>query len=300
MSRVPPVANAPVAPAPGDVAVRPAPAAGAVHLPPAKSPLSSADTWDLVAEAYAAEALPMFEFFATEALQLAAVPAEARVLDVAAGPGTLALKAAAKGAKVTALDFSPQMIEQLQERATRANLAIETQIGDGQRLMFASDHFDRAFSLFGLMFFPDRGAGFRDLYRVLVPGGRVVVSSWAPFQGVYADLMQSLRANLPGMPPAGTMPLSDPQGFVVELAAAGFAEVKIHTVSHAVKAPSVEALWGMMQRTNPPIALVRRTTGDKDWAPIAAAVQADLERKYGKGPVEDQATAHLGTGIKGD
>jgi SAM-dependent methyltransferase len=270
-------------------------------MAPPKNPLGSAEAWDLVADAYTAELLPMFELFAADALKLAAMAPGAKVLDVAAGPGTLALMAAAKGAKVTAIDFSASMIDQLQARATRAGATIDVHTGDGQRLMFASDHFDRAFSMFGLMFFPDRGAGFRELYRVLVPGGRVVVGSWAPFTGAFAQTMDLLRAHTPGPPAAaGSMPLSDVQGFAVELAQAGFSDVAVNPVTHKMTLPSVDAFWASMQRSSAPVVLLRRKLGDAAWAPIAAAVQADLERTLGKGPVEDQATALLGTGVKAD
>src|SRR5699024_11098930 len=94
------------------------------------------------------------------------------VLDVACGPGTLTLLAAAAGATVTALDFSSPMIAQLRTRAAALDLAsaVEVHEGGGQRLPFASAVFDAAFSMFGLMFFPDRHAGLRELARVLKPG----------------------------------------------------------------------------------------------------------------------------------
>jgi SAM-dependent methyltransferase len=276
-------------------------AAPSVPTGPPKSPLGSAEAWDLVAESYAAELMPMFELFAGEALKLGGMTAGMKVLDVAAGPGTLALMAAAKGAKVTAIDFSHAMIQQLQVRVGRANAPVEIHTGDGQRLLFASDHFDRAFSMFGLMFFPDRGAGFRELHRVLVPGGRAVVSSWAPLVGAFAQVMDSMRTHLPGPPAAqGPSPLSDPQTFAVELAAAGFSDVAVHTVTHKMTSPSVSAFWATVQRATAPVVLMRRKLGEPAWAPVAAAVQADLERTLGKGPVEDQATAYLGTGIKAD
>jgi 2-polyprenyl-3-methyl-5-hydroxy-6-metoxy-1,4-benzoquinol methylase len=89
-------------------------AAIAAAVAPPKNPLGSAEAWDMVAEAYAAELIPMFEMFSAEALKLAGVTSGMKIVDVATGPGTLALMAAAKGAKVTALDFSPAMIQQLQ------------------------------------------------------------------------------------------------------------------------------------------------------------------------------------------
>ena len=65
----------------------PAPAAP----PVSPSPLATPEPWDLVAAGYTAEALPYFERFSRDALRLADLPAGARVVDVAAGPGTLSL-----------------------------------------------------------------------------------------------------------------------------------------------------------------------------------------------------------------
>src|SRR5262245_56004926 len=130
-------------------------------------PLGTPEPWNLVADAYTEELVPLFERFARDALALAALPPAPRVLDVAAGPGTLALVAAKAGATVTAIDFSPAMIANLRRRAAEAgSTAIDARVGDGQALPLEDGGYDGAFSLFGLMFFPDRAAGFRELRRV--------------------------------------------------------------------------------------------------------------------------------------
>ncbi len=91
--------------------------------PPA-SPLATPEPWSLVADAYTAELLPQFELFAADALQLATLPKSPRIVDVATGPGTLALIAAKDhGAHVSAIDFSPTMIANLQRRAEQDRLS---------------------------------------------------------------------------------------------------------------------------------------------------------------------------------
>jgi SAM-dependent methyltransferase len=254
-----------------------------------------------VADAYTAELLPQFELFARDALQLAGLPKSPRIVDVATGPGTLALMAAKDyGAMVSALDFSPLMIANLERRAKEARLgAIDVRLGDGQTLPFAGESYDGAFSMFGLMFFPDRGAGFRELRRVLRPGRRAVVSSWAPLDGAFALVMDGIRAMLPDLPFGdGKGPLSDPSEFKRELATAGFRDVAVHTVMHPQTVPSLPEFWGVVQRTTAPVVLLRRKLGEEQWADVSRGVFDRLRGALGEGPVEVSGVARLGVGVK--
>ena len=62
--------------------------------------------------------------------------------------------------------------------------------------------FDAAFSLFGLMFFPDRKQGFAEIYRTLKPGGSIAITSWAPVDQSPAmqTMFGALRAIKPDLP----------------------------------------------------------------------------------------------------
>jgi SAM-dependent methyltransferase len=264
------------------------------------SPLAQPEPWTLVADAYTAEMEPQFALYARDALALAELPARGRVVDVATGPGTLAMLAAAAGHAVSAVDFSPQMIENFRARlAAPGAPAIDARVADGQALPFADADFDGAFSMFGLMFFPDRAAGFRELLRVLRPGGRAVVSSWAPFLGPFALLFETLRAMLPDVPFAGGKPpLGTAEEMSSEMTGAGFADVTVRTVAHTLRAPSLSAFWASVQRTNVQLVLLQRKLGPVRWAKDGVAIYERLRSQLGDGEVSAVGTAYVGMGRK--
>ncbi len=266
---------------------------------PPPSPLASPEPWSLVADDYTLELLPMFELFSRDALALVPTHAGARVLDVAAGPGTLTLLAAEAGRSVAAIDFSPQMVKNLKARLNGAQLGADVRLGDGQELPWENAQFDAAFSMFGLMFFPDRAKGLRELLRVLKPGGKAVVSSWAPFDGIFKSVMAAMREVLPEIPfGSGKGPLGDPDELKSELGSAGFVDVSVTPVTHQVSAESAAEFWSQCQRSTAPIVLLKARIGDDRWPDVTRGVVERLEAEYGAGPVPLQSTAYLGRGTR--
>lgn len=119
---------------------------------------------------------------------MAARPVDAEVLDVAAGPGNVAVELVARGARrVTALDLSEQM---LRVGFERGHTGIEWVNGDAQRLPFPDARFDAITISFGLRNVPDPPRAVAEFARVLKPGGRLVICefanpTWTPFREVY-------------------------------------------------------------------------------------------------------------------
>lgn len=268
------------------------------------SPLAVPLAWDLVAPAYAAEVVPMFETFGRDALRLAAVPPGGRVVDVACGPGTLSFLAARAGLQVDAVDFSPAMIAQLEaRRAAEPGVAITAQLADGQALPFADATFAAGFSLFGLMFFPDRARGFAELRRVLAPGARAVVSSWPPLENVpvMRAMFGALReafARLGRAQPPGSTPLVTPEDCRREMGAA-FCHVEVHEVSHHESFGSPTIFWEHLTRTMAPLLLLRRALPADAWPPLAASALEAIARTTGPGPVTVSLTALMSVGVAG-
>ncbi len=254
----------------------------------------------MVADAYTLELLPLFEVFSRHALELVPTPAAARVLDVAAGPGTLTLLAAEAGRSVSAIDFSPAMVQNLKRRLNGAQLGADVRLGDGQALPWGDGEFDAAFSMFGLMFFPDRARGFSELHRVLKPGGAAVVSSWAPIEGVFRSIMAAMAEVLPDIAfGSGKGPLGDPRELRDEMAAAGFIEVTVHERHHSLSGGTPAEIWSQCERATAPIVLLKSHMDPLRWVEVSGGVVQRLEKEYGKKPVSFAATAYLCSGRKG-
>jgi SAM-dependent methyltransferase len=267
--------------------------------PNAPSPLATPEPWDLVAAGYTAEALPYFERFSREALRLADLPPSPRVVDVAAGPGTLSLLAAAAGARVSAIDLSERMVAEFRVRVAAAGLeeAIDLRVGDGQALPFESAAYDGAFSMFGLMFFPDRLAGFRELRRVLRPGRRAIVSSWVPFDGPFGQLLAAAREMIPGLPlGGGKPPLASADEIRGEMGAAGFSGITVETAEFQLETPSFDAFWDSMERTNAPLVLLKHRLGAR-WEETAPKIRERVRATLGDGPLVIGRGAFLGVGV---
>jgi SAM-dependent methyltransferase len=175
--------------------------------------------------------------YADEMLDLLAVGDSTRLLDVAAGTGATTLRAAARGAAVIAIDFAPGMVE-LAAAALRAGgfEGSTAAVMDGQALDLPDDHVDAAVSMFGLMFFPDPGAGMRELRRVVRPGGRVGIATWDLDGFSMSSLIgAALAVAVPELAgterPAPTWaPLGSPEGLGQLLRDAGLLDVEVQRV----------------------------------------------------------------------
>lgn len=232
--------------------------------------LSSMEPWDVVAEGYAQVTMRLFQAYTDHALELTRLNSQSHILDLACGPGTLALTAAGKVGGVKALDFSQQMIDILNHSLESDGIRnIETHCGDGQALPYQDNSFDAAFSMFGLMFFPDRMKGYKEILRTLKPGGEAVISSWAPLsdspimQAVFGALRE-MNPNMPE-PQEEVESLENADFFFNEMTAAGFKEVEVYASDKSMAIDSIETFWDDMVKGSAPIVMMKKNMSDEMW-----------------------------------
>ncbi|MDF1750543.1 MAG: methyltransferase domain-containing protein [Alphaproteobacteria bacterium] len=104
------------------------------------------------------------------------------VLDIGCGVGGIDCLLVEKygAAHVTAIDVEPQLIEHAERRFAQAELSgtITAELVKPGPLPFAADQFDLVFSKDAMLHIPDKQSLYKDVRRVLKPGGRLIASDW--------------------------------------------------------------------------------------------------------------------------
>jgi 2-polyprenyl-3-methyl-5-hydroxy-6-metoxy-1,4-benzoquinol methylase len=123
----------------------------------------------------------------------------ARVLDAGCGSGQLAIALAERGARVTGIDLSPEMIRHARDHARDRGVDIEWRTGDVTELADPLAVFDAIQARVVLQFVPDVSRALRELRRVLKPGGRLLTSVPGALSPIYrASWMRHLPGGDPG------------------------------------------------------------------------------------------------------
>jgi ubiquinone/menaquinone biosynthesis C-methylase UbiE len=126
----------------------------------------------------------IFEEYAIDLAGRLSVPSEGTVLEIAAGTGiaTHHLRSTLpQDVKIIATDLNESMLE-YSRRKLNAQHNLEFQPADAANLNFPAVSFDAVVSQFSLMFFPDKLAAFREVARVLKPGGIFVFNIWDSYE----------------------------------------------------------------------------------------------------------------------
>jgi ubiquinone/menaquinone biosynthesis C-methylase UbiE len=104
-------------------------------------------------------------------------------LDVGCGTGFLSLELAARGHRVTGIDFAPAMLDRARHKAGERGLGVRFETADAEQLPFAPASFDLVISRHVLWTLPHPEAAIDEWIRMLRPGGRLVVIDGSVLDG---------------------------------------------------------------------------------------------------------------------
>ena len=223
-----------------------------------------------------------------------------RALDLGCGRGaaTRALaEAVLPAGAVTAIDLSPAMVAALRADLADAGLdAVEVDVRDAAAPQLPPRSFDVAVASMVLFFLPDPGAALRTWHDLLVPGGRLGVSTFGAQAAVWEDLDDVFT---PYLPPAmldartsgRTGPFGSDAGVEALVQAAGFTGVRTVTIPASVTLQD-PGHWETWSRSHGQSAMWRAVPAEAVDA-VRAEAFARLEAARG-----DDGLLHLGQQVR--
>ena len=261
------------------------------------------DVWDLVAEGYSRSTEEFFADFSTAGIAALRPTTSMRVLDLACGPGTTALKLSPLVEEIIALDFSPGMLRQLERNIAASGAKnIVPVLGDGHHLTYSEAEFDVVLSMFGVSFFSNRPRGLGESFRVLKPDGRALFATWVSDAGSSAvnlvDEVLAIAAPEPGLIEPQGMRLDPPGRLEKELTEVGFADVKISPIHRALEFDDVWDFWHVIVCGDPGIAALRAKVSADEWKERSNRAADHLKKKFGEKSIVLDARAIFATARK--
>jgi ubiquinone/menaquinone biosynthesis C-methylase UbiE len=223
-----------------------------------------------------------FTYFGRKLVEHAALQLKARVLDVATGRGAVlfpAVEAVGPGGFVTGIDLAEGMVQETKSEIRRRGLTnVEVRQMDAEHLDFQAESFDAVLCGFAIFFFPQAERAMTEFQRVLKPGGRLALTTWADFDqrwkwfntlaAKYLPPPQETRQPTPDNEPD----FSTPAGLEQFIKAAGFADVQVLSETmnflYSTKEEWWESSWSHGARAT--LERIEQTSGPERFAQFKA------------------------------
>ena len=253
------------------------------------------------AEVYESCFVPaIFGAWAGPVADAAGIRAGDKVLDVGCGTGVLAREAhrrVGQEGQVVGLDLNQGTLAV----AARAEPDVEWRRGDAASLPFEDASFDVVVSQFALMYFPDRVASLREMWRTPAPGGRLAVAAWAAIDHARGyQLLVDIVVRQCGREAADVLAAPFVLGDKAELAklvvdsGISGAEVRLHEGS--IRFPSVQEFIRIEVKGSP---LAEMVSDDVMQSLAAESEDALVEFVVPSGEIVMPMDAHIVTATKG-
>jgi SAM-dependent methyltransferase len=202
------------------------------------------------------------------------------------------LPAARVGAKVTALDITPALLETGSRRASAAGMDVNWVLGDAQTLPFGEASFERVLSCVGVQFCADAGAAASELIRVCRVGGRIGLIAWTR-EGFVGQILAAVAAATGGASPARSPLDWGSETWVGETFGRHVTDIALQREHVEMSAPSPSDWVDYMAAAYGPLVMARSAReAVGEWEPlrsrlvgIAAAHNADSRESF-RAPAE--------------
>jgi len=224
-------------------------------------------------------------------------------LEIACGTGRVTRhlrKAIPATAKLIASDISPDMLAVARKKLQSAD--IQWEIIDAQELPFDDKSFDLLVCCFGFMFLADRAKGFSEAYRVLRPGGTLLLTTWDKLEVNAASFVYRRTAKKylqDPLPEAYNLPfsLSDDRIISSYFENAGFGKFTIENVRKVCFSSSArEATEGLAHGGSIYNEIMKRNPA---WMEeIKSTVEKELSQGFGAAPMRAPMSAIVSTAWK--
>jgi ubiquinone/menaquinone biosynthesis C-methylase UbiE len=247
----------------------------------------------------------IFEAYANDLAERTAALAPKTVLETAAGSGVVTRALAsrlASDACYTVTDLNQPMLDHAASKQGSDD-RITWRQADALDLPFDGDSFDAVVCQFGVMFFPDRVAGYAEAWRVLKPGGSFLFNVWDHIDAnEFAHVVTEAAASaFPDDPPRFLA--RTPHGYHDvelirdELGKAGFSQISIATLEKTSSAPSprhpaVAYCEGTPLRNE----IETRDAGLLDH--VTDRATEAIAARFGSGPVAGKIRGHIVAAVR--
>jgi ubiquinone/menaquinone biosynthesis C-methylase UbiE len=225
---------------------------------------------------------------ATDLIRLAALGIGERVLDVACGTGVIARLASQQvgdTGSVAGLDVNPGMLT-VARSETPQGMPIEWHEASAEDMPFPDASFDVVLCQMGLQFMPNAHAALREMWRVLVPGGRLILNLPGPTPRFFTIMEEALARHIDSQA-AGfvnqVFSLHDTAEIQNLVSGAGFHDVSLRSDTKLLRLPAPEEfLWQYVYST--PLAGAMAQVNDES----RGSLERDVVAKWQEF-VEDRA-----------